>query len=134
MDDAEVLPNMFLLGQGLPMTNNKLKPIPRLISRILAYNICPKTGSYNCYSRNLATCVYAIMAGLEINWAKIIFDNRVKNHTSFLPYGAFLSHVFRKFHIDLAFETSVVKVFKPFDCTVLHRMKLHDFPHPPPQS
>ena len=40
--DDEVLSNIFLSGQGLPMTNNKLKPIPRLIGRILAYNICPK--------------------------------------------------------------------------------------------
>ena len=115
------------------MSNNKLKPIPRLIGRILAYNICPKTGSYNYYSRDLATCVYAIMAGLEVNWAKIIFNTLVKDHTSFLPYGAILSHVFRKFHIDLASEMSVVKVFEPFDRAVLHVMKLHDFPHPPSQ-
>ena len=73
------------------------------------------------------------MAGLEVNWAKIIFDTLVKDHTSFIPYGAFLSHVFRKFHIDLASETSVVKVFEPFDRVVLHRMKLHDFSQPPPQ-
>ena len=61
IDDAEVLSNMFLPGQGLPMSKNKLKPIPRLIGRILAYNIYPKIGSYNYYSRDLATCVYAIM-------------------------------------------------------------------------
>ena len=130
MDDAEVLSNMFLPGQGLPMSNNKLKPIPRLIGRILAYNICPKIGSYNYYSRD--TYVYTIMARLEVNWAKKIFDNLVKDHTSFLPYGAFLSHVFQKFHIDLTSETSVVKVFELFDRAVLHRMKLHDFLHPPP--
>ena len=73
------------------------------------------------------------MAGLEVNWAKIIFYTLIKDHTSFLPYGAFLSHVFQKFHIDLASETSVVKVFEPFDRVVLHRMKLLDFSHPPPQ-
>ena len=73
------------------------------------------------------------MVGLEVNWAKIIFDNLVKEHTSFLPYGAFLSHVFQKFKIDFASETSVVKVFEPFDRAVLHRMKLLDFPQPPPQ-
>ena len=56
MDDAKVLLNMFLSGQGLPMFNNKLKPISRLIGRILTYNICPKAGSYNYYSRDLATC------------------------------------------------------------------------------
>jgi len=132
MDDAEVLSNIFLPGQGLPMSNNKLKPIPRLIGRILAYNIFPKIGNYNYYSRDLATYVYVIMAGLEVNWEKIIFDTLVKDHTCFLPYGAFLSHVFQKFHIDLSSKTSVVKVFEPFDRVVLHRMKLHDFPYPPP--
>ena len=66
MDDDEVLSNIFLPGQGLPMTKNKLKSIPRLIGRILAYNICPKTGSYNYYSRDLATRVYAIMFGLKL--------------------------------------------------------------------
>ena len=73
------------------------------------------------------------MAGLEVNWAKIIFDNLVKKHTFFLPYGAFLSHVFQKLKIDFAFETSVVKVFESFDHAILHRMKLHDFSQPPPQ-
>jgi len=73
------------------------------------------------------------MAGREIDWAKIIFVTIVKEHTSFLPYGDFLSHVFRKFKLDLAFETSVIKVFEPFDCTVLHHIKLLDFPRPQPQ-
>ena len=49
------------------MTNNKLQLIPRLIGRILAYNIYSKTYSYNCNSRDLASCVYAIIAGLEVN-------------------------------------------------------------------
>ena len=73
------------------------------------------------------------MAGLEVSWANIIFDNIIKEYTSFLPYGAFMSHVFRNFKLDLASETSVVKVFEPFDRAVLHRMKLLDFPQPPPQ-
>ena len=29
---------------------------------------------------------------------------------------------------------SIVKNFEPFDRAVFHRMKLHDFSHPPPQS
>jgi len=50
MDDDDVLSNIFFPGQELPMTNTKLKHVPRLIGRILAYNICPKTVSYNYYS------------------------------------------------------------------------------------
>ena len=90
MDDEEVLSHIFLFGQGPPMTNTKLQPVPRLIDRILAYNIYPKTESYNYFFRDLATCVYAIMAELEVNWVKIIFDNIVKEHTFFILYGALL--------------------------------------------
>jgi len=50
MDDDDVLSNIFFPGQELPMTNTKLKHVPRLIGRILAYNICLKTVSYNYYS------------------------------------------------------------------------------------
>jgi len=56
------------------MTNTKLQPIIRLIGHILAYKICPKTDSYNYFFRDLASCVSAIMAGLDVNWAKIMFD------------------------------------------------------------
>ena len=41
--------------------------------------------------------------------------------------------MFQKFHRDLTSETSVVKVFEPFNRVVLHHIKLHDFPYPPPQ-
>ena len=67
MTDDEDFSRIYLLGQGPPMTNNKLQPIPQLIGRILAYNICPKTSSYNYYSRDLTSCVYVIMVGLEVN-------------------------------------------------------------------
>ena len=113
MDDDEVLSNILLPGQGLPMTNNKLKAISRLIGRILAYNICPKTESYNYYSRDLATCIYAIMARLEVNLAKIIFDNLIKHYTSFLRYGAFLSHLFRKSHKS-CFRNECCQSFRAF--------------------
>ena len=54
--------------------------------------------------------------------------------SSNIPYVAFLSHVFRKFKLDLTSESRVVKVFEPLDRSVLHRMKLLDIPSPPPQS
>jgi len=72
------------------------------------------------------------MDGLEVNWTKIMFDTIVKEHTSFLPYGAFLTPVFQKFKLDLASEISVVKVFEPFDHSVLHGIKLLDIPPPYP--
>ena len=134
MDDEDVLDLIFLPGQHLPMTNNKLKPIPRLIGRILSYNICPKTGSYNYYSRELSSCVYAIMAGHDVNWAKIIFDTMVKFHSSHLPFGAFLTPIFRKYNVDLASEETVVKSFEFFDRAAINRMKLPEFPSHEPQQ
>ena len=108
------------------MANNKLQLILRLIGRILTYNICSKTGSFSYYSCDLASCVYAIMAKLEINWAQITL---VKEHSSSLPYGAYLTFIFKKFKINLASETNVM-VFKPFDRSVLLLMKLIDIPPP----
>ena len=95
MDDDEVLSRIYLPGHGPPMANTKLQPIPRLIARILAYNICQKIDSYNYYSCDLAACAYAIMARLEVNWAKLTSDIIVKVHFTFLPYGAFLANMFQ---------------------------------------
>ena len=61
-----------------------------------------------------------------------MFDTMVKEHSTFLLYGAFLTHVFRKFKIDFASETTVVKLFKPFDRSVLLRMTLLENPPPRP--
>ena len=58
MNDDEVFSRIYLRGQGPSMANNKLQPMLRLIGRILACNIYPKTGSYNYYSCDLAACVY----------------------------------------------------------------------------
>jgi len=67
LNDDEVFSRIYLPGQDPPMANNKLQPIPRFIGRILTYNIYPKSSSYNYYSRDLTTCVYAIMTKLEVN-------------------------------------------------------------------
>jgi len=55
------------------------------------------------------------MAKLEVNWARVMFDTLVKEPYTFLPNGAFLTHIFHKFKKDLASEANVVKVFELFD-------------------
>ena len=72
------------------------------------------------------------MVKLEVNWARILFDTLVKEPSTFLPFGAFLTHIFRKFKLDLAFESNMVKVFEPFDRSVLLQMKLLETPPPQP--
>ena len=76
------------------------------------------------------------MGRLDVNWAQIIFDNFVKEHTAFFPYRAYLTHIFKKFKIDLASESNVIKFFEIFDHSVLLRMKLLNDPptQPPPRT
>lgn len=124
----EVFSKIYLPRQGPPIASNKLQPIPKLIGRILAYNICHKTENYNYYFRDLATYIYAIIVKLEVNWAHVMFDTLVKEPSTFLSYGAFLTHIFRKFKIDLASKTNVVKVFESFDKLVLFCVKLLETP------
>lgn len=61
-----------------------------------------------------------------------MFDTMVKEHSTFLPYGTFLAHVFHKFKIDLSSEINVVKLFETFDRSILLHMKLLETPPPQP--
>lgn len=77
MDDEEILSQLFLPSKGLSIENNKLRQIPRLVRRILAYNMVPKTGSFTYYFHDLSIYVYAIMAKLKVNWIEIIFSTMI---------------------------------------------------------
>jgi len=70
------------------------------------------------------------MSKLEVNWAQVTFSNFTKHHSSFLPYGVFLSHIFKKFKVNLSSETNV-RSFEFFDHSILLRMKLLNFQTPP---
>ena len=67
---------------------------------------------------------------------KLFFDNFVKEHTTFLPYWAYLTYIFNKFKVDLASESNIIKSFEIFDHSVLLRMKLLKDPatQPPPRT
>ena len=56
----------------------------------------------------------------------------VKEYSTFLSYGGFLTHMFHKFKIDLSSETNVIKLLELFDRSVLFRMKLLETPPPRP--
>ena len=129
MNDSDLLSNhIFLPGHGKPLNNsNKLRPFPRFIARILAYNLFPKTGSFHFISLELAKAIYAIMGNIQVNWAEVYFDNFLTIPRGFLPYGAFLTKIFDKFHVDLKSEKSVVRSIEFFDSNALTRMKLTNF-------
>lgn len=135
MNDQNILTNhIFLPGQGPPLNqSNKLRPIPRFIARILAYNLFPKTGSFNFISLDLAKALYAIMANIQVNWAEVYYQNLLVLPRGFLPYGAFLTYIFEKFNVDVESETSIVRSVEFFDSNALTRMKLTNFELPEQQ-
>lgn len=129
IEDQNVLSNkIFLPGLGLPLNHsNKLRPIPRFIARILAYNLFPKTGSFHFISLDLAKALYAIMANIKVNWAEVYYHTLSVLPRGFLPFGAFLTHIFEKFNVDVESENSVVRSVEFFDTNALTRMKLTNF-------
>ena len=78
--------------------------------------------------------VCAIMDRLKVNWAQVIYNNLTKHQTSFLPLGAFFTHIFKKFKVKLSSESNVVRSFELFDHSTFLRMKLLNFQTPPPTS
>ena len=88
MSDDETLLKNFLQGQVLLMANNKLQPTSRLIGRILAFKICPKTSSFNYFFHDLAACAYAIMFGIEVNWIISFITPSLNNK----PHSSLMVH------------------------------------------
>jgi hypothetical protein len=125
MIDEDVLYNKILLpGKTLPMFSNKLRPVPRLVSRILSYNLLPKTGSFDHMSHELQVATYAIMANIKVNWASVMFEVLRRYPTTFLPFGAFLTTIFKHFKVDLESEKTVIEFNEIIDHTIVARMKL----------
>ena len=134
IDNEEVIAKMLNPGvdvkPGLNATN--LQPQARIISRILSWSMIPKSGSYSYISMTLLKCTYAILAGLNVNWAKIIYDNMTKPTSSTLYHGSFLTKVFQAFKIDVMSERIDVLPNTPyFDKVALSRMSL---PYDPNQQ
>jgi hypothetical protein len=124
MDNVGVIKNIIISRHKFKpgISANSLQPWARLIARIFAYNIIPKTGSYTYISNDLLKCVYAVMAGLDVNWARVIYDNLCKPCTANLPHGNFLTHVFNAFHVPLNTEVEKLPLAVIFDKKVLKRM------------
>jgi len=126
MDNPGVIENIIIRGRKFKpgMSANSLQPLPRIIARIFSYNIIPKTGSYTYISNDLLKCVYAVMAGLDVNWARIVYDNLCKPCTTHLPHGNFLTRVFTAFNVPLNTEVEKLPLAVIFDKKAIKRMGL----------
>lgn len=137
MDDEHILQNLiFLPGQGGIINHSqKLRPFPRFIARILAYNLYPKSGSFHFISLELAKALYAIMANIQVNWAEVYFENFLQiPYRGFLPFGALLTTIFEAFRVPLDSETSILRSVEFFDSNALTRMKIPNFELPDQQQ
>jgi len=125
MNDQNILQNhIFLPGKNLPMITNKLRPIPRLVSRILSYNMIPKTGLFDHMSAELSVATYAIMANIKVDWASVMFDGLKRIPSTLHPFGCFLTKIFSHFKVDLEFEKIMIDYNEIMDRTMVNRMKL----------
>jgi hypothetical protein len=126
MDDDDILSTMLEDGETLNphIFNRALRPLPRLIGRILSHNILQKSGSFTYISLDLAKYIYAIMGGLQVNWARVIYDNLIKSTSSSLDHGCILTHIFKAFGVQIDTESDVLSDVIPFDRAVLKRMNI----------
>jgi hypothetical protein len=109
LDSQPILAKILLSTNTiLPWTQSKIHPIPRIISRILSYNILPKLGSFDYFSKDLSKLLYGIYSTFPINYASVVFSFIANYHLhKFLPFGCFLTKVFQHFDIPLTNETSI---------------------------
>src|SRR5436189_1189832 len=63
-----------------------LTPLGKLISRIISYNILPKTGSFTHISTDQFKAMYAIVKHLEVNWTRVIYEYLKTKPTTFLTF------------------------------------------------
>lgn len=103
MNNPEVLARMLYPNRQVKLGLNSiqdLRPQARIISRILSWSIIPKSGSYSYVSMNLLKATYGIMAEININWARVIYDNLTKPSSKTLNHGNFLTSIFKHFGYD----------------------------------
>jgi hypothetical protein len=83
-------------------------------------------------SNDFAKFIYAILGGLEVNWARVIYDNLTKTTASSLDHGCILTHIFKAFDVPIHTESDVLGDVVSFDHFVLNRMGIPINPNPIP--
>lgn len=84
-----------------------LKPLPRMIARILHYTVFPRRNSsgINHVPNDILLMVYALMKGITFDWAEFVTDHFKKTPKSFVPFpnivSLFASDSIRGFHSSL---------------------------------
>ena len=113
---------MFKPGCTYPMNNNSLNPNAKLITRIIAQNLIPKTGSFDHFASDKINAVYAIFDKIKVDWANVFLKNMASKHFKFLPFGSFITLILQHFGVDLTHEPKIEPKKDIFDKVSLSRM------------
>src|SRR5438270_7861866 len=125
--NEEVIKEIFIDGtlpQGKQIFFNSLTPKGKVVSKVILHNILPKISSMHYLSMDHLKLLYVIFDGTHFNWAKFLFDQIIKDHTSCIPYGALITKIFEFYKVVLTNELDETYCKECIDKATLKRMKL----------
>ena len=99
-----------------------LTSLGKIISRIVSYNILPKTESFTHISNDQFKAMYAIVKHLEVNWARVIYETIKTIPSTFLAFPKSIIKLLKANKISLTRKEKTCEVVK--DYSMIKRMGL----------
>ena len=99
-----------------------LTSLGKIISRIVSYNILPKTGSYTHISNDQFKAMYAIVKHIEVNWARVIYEIIKTKPSHFLSFPKTIIKLLKANKISLSGKGKTHE--KVIDYSMIKRMGL----------
>src|SRR3954470_5534361 len=127
--NEETIKEIFIDGtlqKGKQIFFNSLTPKGKVVSKVILHNILPKMSSMHYLTMDHLKLLYVIFDGCQFNWARFLFDQLIKEHTSCIPYGAFITRIFEFYKVVLTNELDETYCKEYIDKATLKRMKLVD--------
>src|SRR5436189_5389323 len=127
LKDEEVIKEIFIDGtllKGKQIFFNSLTPKGKVASKVILHNILLKMSSMHYLSMDHLKLLYVIFYGCQFNWARFLFDQLIKEHTSCIPYGALITRIFEFYKVVLTNELDETYCKEYIDKATLKRMKL----------
>ena len=127
LEEVEVEDDKFKDMIAKPNSPSKIEykhltPLGKLISRIISYNILPKTGSYTHISNDQFKAMYAIVKHLEVNWARVIYEFIKTKPSHFLAFPKSIIKLLKANKISPTGKGKICEAI--IDYTTLKRMGL----------
>nr|XP_012575285.1 serine/arginine repetitive matrix protein 1-like [Cicer arietinum] len=113
---TEVLSYLFE-EDSIRYLSTYLKPLPKVFNNMCQHTLIPHCGSHEYVSNNDALLIHHLLNCKRLNLSHVIIQHMIcaatkdykKNN---VPYGMFLTKVFRYFGVSLSSEKSLIKISK----------------------